>query len=115
MLSKKFRLTKHGSFNYVYRKGASVHSSSMVISFVPHKSVLKVGFSVSNKIGKAYVRNLVKRRMRSIVGEVLPVFNCCQMVIIAKKGIEELDFWQLKKEINRLLLKANIIKNDKTI
>ncbi|HEY8419933.1 MAG TPA: ribonuclease P protein component [Clostridia bacterium] len=68
MLNKKYRLTKSFQFRYVYRNGQSVRTSAVTLFFVKARtSAIKIGISVSNKIGKAYFRNRVKRRIRECI------------------------------------------------
>ncbi|HEY8443535.1 MAG TPA: ribonuclease P protein component [Clostridia bacterium] len=68
MLNKKYRLRKDFQFRYVYRNGQSVRTSAVTLFFVKSRtSGIKIGISVSNKIGKAYFRNRVKRRIRECI------------------------------------------------
>lgn len=110
MLAKKYRLTKNGSFTYLYSHGLRASGKAVRLSFVKSKNGIKIGFSVSNKIGKAVVRNKVKRRMRAIASEVLPRLNSCQAVFIALTGVDELSYDELKAQMLALLDKAGLIR-----
>jgi len=110
MLSRRFRLTKRGSFNYVYRKGKSARGRNLSLIYTTGKDAPRIGFSVSNKIGKAVVRNKLKRRMRAVVGSVLNRIAPCQAVFAAKVGAGEMDFCQIEKEIIGLLNKSGLLK-----
>ena len=110
MLNKKYRLTKNGSFSYLYSKGAKVSAKRIKFSYAPLKSGIKIDFSVNNKIGKAVVRNLVKRRMRAITAEFLDKLKPCQAVFIAYKGIDELDFTTLREQMEHCFVRAGLIK-----
>jgi len=112
VLSKKYRLTKRGSFTYVYKKGEGGATSALRMQFV-RSSSLKIGFSVSNKIGKAHVRNLVKRRMRAAMRELIKtVAGGYQIVFSAKIGIEALSYQRIKGDMGYLLKRARMFKAD---
>lgn len=112
MLAKKYRLTKNGSFSYLYSKGAKVSAKRIKFSYASLKSGIRIGFSVNNKIGKAVVRNLVKRRMRAITAEFLPKLKPCQAVFIAYKGIDELDFTTLREQMIKCFVQSGLMKED---
>ena len=109
MLAKANRLNKHGSFAYVYRVGKRVSESDVVLIYEPAHSV-RVGFSVSNKVGKAVVRNKVKRRLRSAVQNRLNSMRGCQAVFVAKPSAADKSFEVLNGEVERLLYKAELLK-----
>ena len=114
MLSKEFRLKKKYQFNYVYRTGKSVGAKLLILYFCPSKNAnVKVGISVSKKIGGAIVRNKTKRRIREAIMPYLkslkPNFN---VVLIAKQTIVNASFDEIKSELNYLLKKANLKENN---
>ena len=42
----------------------------LLLYYVPGRYDMKVGFSVSKKVGKSVVRNKVKRRLKEKIGEL---------------------------------------------
>lgn len=109
MLAKRYRLTKRGSFAYVYRSGKTQYCSCIGLTYVPGKGGVRIGFSVPNKIGKAVVRNKLKRRMRAAAGQLLPrLTHGAQLVFSAKKGAEELDYRAVYEAMDKLLVKVGV-------
>lgn len=111
MIKKEHRLTKNKHFQYVYRKGEIRQTQFLTLVFVKTKfRTFKVGFSVSKKIGKAVIRNKVKRRMRECFDLMKEDVNTKHnYVFVAKKGIENLMFQQIKDNMRNVLKKAHLI------
>ena len=109
MLNKANRLNKHGSFSYVYRKGKRLSEQDVVLIFTPARSV-RVGFSVSNKVGKAVVRNKVKRRLRASVGNRLQAIAGCQAIVVANPSAADKEFDVLDGELVKLFTRAGLMK-----
>lgn len=104
------RLKKRKHFNYIYKNGESRFSSFVQIVFIKSKiKPYKIGFSVSKKIGKSVVRNKVKRRMKEAVFELSENINQnFNYIVVAKEGIENLNYSQIKQEIKAVFTKANL-------
>ena len=67
--------------------------------------MMRVGFTVSKKIGRAVVRTRMKRRFRALAGEIVPPkgFVGADHVMIGRaKGIER-DFSLLRAELGQAL------------
>lgn len=105
MLKSENRLKKRKEFAYLYNNGKAKHSSHLTIVYLPTKNrPLKIGFSISKKIGKAHTRNLIKRRLRVIMRDIVPgLKNNYNVVIIAKVGIDSVSFSQLKEQLIGLI------------
>ena len=112
MLSSVNRLKKRKEFAYLYNHGTAKHTANLTLVYNPTKSrALKIGFSVAKKIGKAHVRNFVKRRLRAIIREYVHAMpDNFNMVFIAKTGIENLTFLEIKNQVEYLLKKCEFIK-----
>ena len=110
MLKSVNRLKKRKEFAYLYNNGIAKHTSHLTMVYLStNKRATKIGFSISKKIGKAHLRNFVKRRLRAIVRDIVPSLpDEYNIVFIAKAGVESLDFAKLKAEVNLLIEKSGL-------
>ena len=112
MLKSDNRLKKRKEFAYLYNNGQAKHTAHLTLVYLPTKNrKLKIGFSVSKKLGKAYVRNLVKRRLRMIVADIVKMLpDNYNMVVIAKSGAQDILFAELKSEAWSVFKKTGLVK-----
>ena len=102
MLPKNYRLRKRTEFSYSFKHGKfnSFKNFDLVI-FTRRDKLLRIGFSVSKKVGKAVVRNKVKRRMSAVIYKNLKnLNNWFNLIFIAKPEITNVSFFDLEKELN---------------
>ncbi len=69
--------------------------------------LIRVGFTVTKKIGNAVVRNRMKRRFRALVRETFPAYAIpgADHVLIGRAGGIERDYATLAAELKRALAK----------
>ena len=59
------RLKKDSDFKRVYNKGKSYGCKNLVLYYLPNGTdEFRVGFSISKKVGKAVVRNRIRRYLK---------------------------------------------------
>ena len=68
----------------------------------------RAGFTVSRKVGNAVIRNRMKRRLRALAREIIPVhgFAGCDHVLIGRESGIERDYGLLRQELTRALQRA---------
>jgi ribonuclease P protein component len=69
---------------------------------------MRVGYTVSKKVGNAVVRNRMKRRLRALAAELLPqcgVMGADHVLIGRQTGVER-DFTLLREELTKALRKV---------
>ena len=108
-MERRYRLQKNRAFQYVYRKGHSVACRDLVLLFAPGRE-LKVGFSVSRKVGNAVTRNRVKRRLRECFRPHLGDVRKGLYVLVARPSAAEAAFGSLEKDLRYLLRKQGAFR-----
>lgn len=76
-----------------------------------------LGFTATKKLGKAFVRNRTKRRLRAAAREIFPTHALAgtDYVIIGRYNTKDVDFKQLKDDMKLALKRLNkLINNEKT-
>ena len=73
------------NYRYVYRKGRSFPSRSLVLVYLRGKD-LKLGFSVSSKVGNAVTRNRVRRCLREDARLMRPAPEAGEVYLRGPRG-----------------------------
>ena len=92
-MQKQFRLKKASAFAYVYKKGERTQKRDLLLLNARSREGLKIGLSVTKKVGNAVTRNRVKRLLREAVGKIVDRIDDEYMyVIVAHEGLASDDF-----------------------
>lgn len=110
-MKRRYRVRENERFQAIRRSGRSYANSHMVLCVLPNDlPYSRFGFSVSRRIGKAVVRNKVKRRLREAVrlrmGQVQPGWD---LVFIARNPIRDANFHEIDAACARLLRRASLL------
>ena len=108
-MERRYRLQKNRAFQYVYRRGHSVACRDLVMLAAKGRE-LKVGFSVSKKVGNAVTRNRVKRRLRECFRPYLGDVKPGLYIIVARPSAAEATFQSLQRDVRYLLKKQGALK-----
>lgn len=105
----KQHLTRRADFEAVYRKGKSWAGRELVVRVLPNGlDISRSGFAVGRRVGKAVMRNRVKRRLREII-RVAPLQPGWDIVVIARGAVAQADFAGLRNTARGLLSRAGLL------
>lgn len=108
-MRKELRLRHRKDFDGVFRKGRAWHNELLVLRSIPNAlDHNRYGFITSKRLGKAVVRNRVRRRLRESV-RVLPANPGWDVVVSAKARASEANFKELNHAVVQLLERAGIL------
>jgi ribonuclease P protein component len=114
-MTKKWALTKRAQYLTVYKSGKAWVNNLVVIKALPNECEFsRYGFSVTRNIGKAVVRNRIRRMLREI-SRIIPVKPGWDIVLIARPEAVAVDYHDLKKSVETLLLRAHLINKDEAV
>ena len=103
------RLTRPRDFAALRSNGRAWSGKLLVLVARPNSlETSRVGLSVSKRVGKAVVRNLVKRRLREAVRRI-DLREGWDILLIARKGAGEAEFNALDRSLRSLCKRARLV------
>lgn len=105
-------LTKPAQYASVYSEGSLWRDNLVVMKVLPNGlNLSRYGFSVSKRVGKAVIRNRVKRLLREIVR-----LTCLQpgwdIVFMARPAAATANYVNLNKSVKGLLSRARLLTRE---
>ena len=109
-MKKEHRLTRKSQYTTVYVRGKSWANDLLVMKALPNELELsRFGFSVSKRVGKAVVRNRVRRRLRECV-RLMPYEPGWDIVFIARSAASNANYLQINNAMRRLASRAKLLE-----
>lgn len=93
-MQRRHRLSRSRDFDDVYRRGTSASTRYLVLHWFPRdqdrEGDPRLGLAVPRSVGSAVVRNRMKRLLREVWAELLPVVPAGHdYVLVARPGLAE--------------------------
>ena len=105
-------LTKTAQYGLVYNKGSSWISVLVVMKVLANGlNLSRYGFSVSRRVGKAVVRNRVKRLLREILRQT-PLQPGWDIIFIVRSVAAKAKYVDLEKAVKDLLFRAGLLAGE---
>lgn len=110
MLPKENRLRLSRDFKKVYNRGRSyVHPSMVLYVLRTNGTDLRIGFSVSKKLGVAVVRNRIKRRLREASRSIIAELDGgADIVVVGRSGIKTAELDEMLSVMRELSARAKL-------
>jgi ribonuclease P protein component len=111
-LKRQLRLHKADDFARVREQGKVVSHRDLLLSFAPNTfDHNRYGFITSKRLGKAVVRNRVRRRLRESIRQHHPHLRSgYDIVLIARSGAVLQPFNELHRIIEELARRASLLE-----
>lgn len=111
-MEKKYFLKKDDDFKKVYRKRKTFGNRNFTLYLrrngLDHS---RMGFSINKKVGKAVVRNKIKRRLRVLYADVYPRLESgYDLVVVVKNNVSELSYKQTASAFHHLMKVSKMTK-----
>jgi ribonuclease P protein component len=115
LLQQEYRLKRRNDFRRVFRAGESFANRQFVVYVFPRTEPgpTRIGISVSKKVGKAVVRNRIKRLIKEVTRHWIPVLKPqTDIVVIARVSAKDLDYHQVKSSLRHVLVRAKLFEKN---
>src|SRR5689334_14889059 len=108
-MQRDARLRRNEDFQAVHRHGRSWANALLVLRALPNgRPRTRFGFSISKRVGKAVVRNHIKRRLRE-AARGLGVRDGWDIVLIARGPAAEATYTELRHAIRVLAARGRLL------
>lgn len=100
------------SYRKVYDEGRSAGNRYLVIYFLPEEAGMRFGVSAGKRLGKAVVRNKLKRRVKEAFRRFLPrIGKSGQVVFIVRRSAVSRPYADIENAVKDLLKRMELLKN----
>ncbi len=108
-------LKTRAEFTSVYERGRRWQGRYLALRVLKNQlDVPRFGYSIGKEVGKAVVRNRVRRRLKAIVRDVGTTAGW-DVVLMARRGAGEAAYVELRESVKGLLARARACYGDEEV
>lgn len=114
-MKKAYRLKSRVAFQSVYTQGRSAANRAAVVHALKQEAgtATRVGFAAGRRLGKAVVRNRVKRRLREAVRSFWPrIRPGHHVVVVGRQAAVDMPFPELREKVEELFERAGLLRRE---
>ncbi len=102
-MKKKYRVKRNEDFQRIIQSRQYLASERFVLYYQKNDlGYLRIGLSVGKKLGKAVLRNRIKRQLREMAGSIFDFTLSFDLVIIVRKPYLEHGFQSNREDLEKL-------------
>ena len=110
-MKKEYRVKKSQDFDNIIRKKQSFANRQFVIYYQENKlDHMRLGISVSKKLGKAHERNKLKRYVRESFKTRKDFLKNYDIIIIVRPAAKGLSFLEVGSSIDHVLKRSKLYR-----
>lgn len=110
-MKKEYRVKKSQDFDNIIRKKQSFANRQFVIYYQENKlDHMRLGISVSKKLGKAHERNRLKRYVRESFKTRKDFLKNYDIIIIVRPAAKGLSFLEFGSSIDHVLKRSKLFR-----
>ena len=106
-MKKEYRIKKNEDFQTIIHKRNSVANGKYVVYYMKNDYHMRIGISVSKKLGHAVKRNKVKRQVRMMVQEIFDKDQKRDFIVIVRNKFLTSSYQDNMKDLKFLYDKIN--------
>lgn len=109
-MNRSYSLKRHKEFSYTYRVGKSAGARLFTLVYAKSRGEqVRVGFSVSKRVGNSVQRNRAKRRLRACLTPMLPHLKVGHnLIFVARQDVLTEPFPSMQAQMADVLHRAGM-------
>lgn len=114
MLASRYRLRLNADFQRVRHEGKTWTHRLIVMSAAPNRrDYSRFGFAASKRVGKAVIRNKVRRRMREVVRLKRQTIRAgWDLIFVARFSAAQATYAQIERAVDDLIKRAGLYREN---